>query len=159
MERICVESTNYARLKDNHMFTMRVEKLKAFLAILLVSGYAGLPRQEIYWERREDCHNLVVSAMMTKTEFPECKRYLHLADNNALISSVKFAKVRPLFDTINEQCILNYQPTQHVSVDKSMVPYFGKYGAKQYIHGKPIKFGFIATPLGYCIQFCRSMKK
>ena len=38
-----------------------------------------------------------------------------------------------------------------------MVPYFGKHGAKQYIHGKPIKFGFklwiIATPLRYCIQF------
>ena len=40
MESICVESTNYARLKGNHMFTMTVEKLKAFLTILLVSGYA-----------------------------------------------------------------------------------------------------------------------
>ena len=69
-----LESTNYARLKDNYMFTMTVEKLKSFLAILLVSRYAGLPRQEMYWERREDCHNLVVSAMMTKTEFLECKR-------------------------------------------------------------------------------------
>ena len=151
-----LESTNYARLKDNHMFTMTVEKLKSFLAILLVSRYAGLPRQEMYWERREDCHNLVVSAMMTKTEFLECKRYLHLADNNALNSSDKFAKVRPLFNAINKQCVWNYQPTQHVSVDEFMVPYFGKLGAKQYIHGKPIKFGFklwvMATPLGYCIQ-------
>ena len=51
MERICVESTNYARLKSNHMFTMTAEKLKAFLAILLVSGYAGPPKQEMYWER------------------------------------------------------------------------------------------------------------
>ena len=51
------------------MFTMTVEKLKAFLAILLVSGYAGLSRPEMYLKIREDCHNLVVSAMMTKTEF------------------------------------------------------------------------------------------
>ena len=109
MERICVESTNYARLKGNHMFTMAVEKVKAFLKILLVSGYAGLPRQEIYWERREDCHNLVVSEMMTKTEFLEWKRYLRLVNNNV----------------INEQCILDYQPTHHVSADESMVPYLG----------------------------------
>ena len=34
MERICDESTNYTRLKGNHMFAMTVEKLKAFLAIL-----------------------------------------------------------------------------------------------------------------------------
>ena len=95
---------------------------------------------------------------MTKTEFLECKRYLHLADNNALNSSDKFAKVRPLINAINEQCILNYQATQQTSGDKAMVPYFGEHGAKEYAHGKPIKFGFklwvMATPLGYCIQFC-----
>ena len=38
-----------------------------------------------------------------------------------------------------------------------MVPYFGRHGAKQYIHGKPIKFGYklwvMATSAGYCIQF------
>ena len=38
-----------------------------------------------------------------------------------------------------------------------MVPYFGRHGANQYIHGKLIKFGYklwvMATPLGYCIQF------
>ena len=100
---------------------MTVEKLKAFLTILLVSGYAGLPRQKMYWKKPEDCHNLVVSAMMTENEFLECKRYFHLGDNNALNSSDKFAKMQPLFNAINEQCILSYQPTQHVSVDESMV--------------------------------------
>ena len=80
MERICLESTNYARLKGNHMFTMTVEEIKSFLTILLVSGYAGLPKQEMHWERREGCHNLAVSAMMTKTEFLDCKRCLHLTD-------------------------------------------------------------------------------
>ena len=121
IERICIESINYARLKGNHIFTMTVEKLKAFLTILLVSGYAGLPRQKMYWKKREDCHNLVVSAMMTENEVLECKRYFHLGDNNALNSSDKFAKMQPLFNAINEQCIFNYQPTQHVSVDESMV--------------------------------------
>ena len=141
------------------MFTMSVEKLKAFLTILLVSGYVGLPRQEMYWERRKDCHNLVVSAVMRKTEFLECKRYqyLHPADNNTLNSSDKFAKVRPLFNAINKQCILNYQHTQHVSIGESLVLYFRNHGAKQYIHSKSIKVGFKlwvkATPLGYCVQF------
>ena len=82
----------------------------------------------MYWERQEDCHNLVVTAMMTKTEFLECKRYLHLANNTALNSLDKFAKVRPLFNTINEQCISNYRPIQHVSVDKSMNPYLQPNG-------------------------------
>ena len=75
MERICVESTNYICLKGNHMFIMTVEKLKVFLTILLVSECAGLLKQEMYWEGREDCHNLIVLAMMTKAEFLECKRF------------------------------------------------------------------------------------
>ena len=37
-----------------------------------------------------------------------------------------------------------------------MVPYYGKHGAKQYIHSKPIKFGYkmwvAATRLDYVIQ-------
>ena len=157
IERTSVKSTNYACLKGNHLFTMTVEKLKAFLTALLVRGYAKLPRQEMYWENWEDCHNLVASAMMEKTKFLECKRYLQVADNNALNNSDKFVRVRPLLNAFNEQCILNYRPTQHVSVGESTVTYFGKHEAKQYIHGKTIKFGFelwiMATPSVYCIQF------
>ena len=41
------------------------------------------------------------------------------------------------------------------SIDKSMVPYFGKHGTKQYIYCKPINFRFkwrvLATPLGYLL--------
>ena len=47
---------------------------------------------------------------------------------------------------------------QSVSIDESMVPYFGRYGCKQYMRNKPVKFGYkfwvAATPLGYAIQFC-----
>ena len=74
--------------------------------------------------------------MMTKTEFLDCKRYLPLADKIALNSLDKFAKVRP-FNAINEQCILNYQPTQHVSVDEPMIPYFGKHGANSAYMANP----------------------
>ena len=152
MEGICLESTNYVRLKGEHNFTMTLDKLKAFIAILLVSKYTKLSRHEIYWERKEDGHNLFVSLMMSKTEFEECKKYLNLSDNSDLDMADRFAKVRPLFNSINQQCLLNYQPTQHLSVDESY------FGAKQYIHGKPIKHGYklwvMATQLGYCIQFC-----
>ena len=69
MERTCLESTNYARLKGEYNFTMTLDKSKAFTAILLVSGYTELPRQEKYWERSEDGHNFLVSSMMSKNEF------------------------------------------------------------------------------------------
>ena len=96
--------------------------------------------------------------MMSKNEFEECKKYLHLSGNRNLDMAGRFAKVRSLFNSINQQCLLNYQLIQRISVDESMMPYFEKHGANQYIHGKPMKFGYklwvMATPLGNCIQFC-----
>ena len=58
---------------------------------------------------------------------------------------------------VNKQCWKHFGPSQHTSIDESMVPYFEWHGAKQYIHGEPIKFGYklwvMAPPLTYCIQF------
>ena len=38
-----------------------------------------------------------------------------------------------------------------------MIPYYGLHGAKQFIRGKPICFGYkfrvLTTPLGYTLQF------
>jgi DNA excision repair protein ERCC-6 len=46
---------------------------------------------------------------------------------------------------------------KHFSYDESMVPYFGRHGCKQYIRGKPIRFGYKfwcgATRLGYICWF------
>ena len=158
MERICLETNKYARHKGNHAFVMTIKKLKSFIAIFMLSGYNQLPRQEMYWQRREDNQNRMVTALMTKNKFEECKQFLHLADNKSLDKTDRFAKVRPLFDAVHKQCVAYYKPEKHLIFDESMVPYFGKHGAKQYIHGKPIKFGYkllvLAKLLGYCVQFC-----
>ena len=81
----------------------------------------------------------------------------YLADNSNLDKEDKFAKVRPLIDKLNEQCLANYLPEQSVSIDESMVPYVGCHGCKQYMRNKPVKFGYkfwvAATLLGYLIQF------
>ena len=92
---------------------------------------------------------------MTKNEFEECKQFLHLGDNKSLDKTEKFSKVS-LFNAVNKQCVAHYKPEQHLSIDKFMVPYFGKHGAKQYIHGKLLKFGcklwVLAKPLEYYVK-------
>ena len=157
MERICLESNKYVRHKGNHSFMMTIKKLKSFIAILLLSGYNKLPRQEMYWQRREDCQNRMATALLTKNESEDCKQFLNLADNENLDKTDRFGKVRPLLDAINKQCVAHYRPEQHLSVDDPMVTYFGKHNAKQYIHGKPIQFAYklwvLAKLLGYCVQF------
>ena len=84
-------------------------------------------------------------------------QFLHLADNQNLSASDRVAKVRPLLSMMNER-FLRYFPQQAcLSVDESMVPYYGRHGMKQFIRGKPIRFGYkvwsLNTTIGYCIQF------
>jgi hypothetical protein len=43
--------------------------------------------------------------------------------------------------TLNEVSI-GFPVTHNLSIDEAMVSYYGHHSAKQYMKGKPIKFGF-----------------
>ena len=52
------------------------------------------------------------------------------------------AKVKPLYDLIN-QCMTKHGIMhEDLSIDESMVPYFGRHSCKQFIRSKPIRFGY-----------------
>ena len=111
----------------------------------------------MFWENSQDCKNAAVAGSMSRNQFESILTNLHLADNDNLEKSDKFAKVRPFFHYLNEKCKENFVQQQTVSIDEAMVPYYGKHGARQFMHGKPIKFGYkvwmAATPTGYVIAF------
>ena len=96
--------------KGNNSFTIDINTLKAFIAILLVNDYLDLPRQPMYWEHNEDTHNAIVSSLLSRNRFDETMQDLHLADNSSLDKEDKFAKVRPLINKVNEQCLADYLP-------------------------------------------------
>ena len=163
LQFICNESVRYAQSKGSHSYKLELHDLKAFIAILLISGYVDLPRRPMFWECSADVHNDAVSSMMSRNRFDEIMKYLHLADNTSLDPNDKFSKVRLLLDKLNKQCLSSYLPEQTVSIDKSMVPYSGRHGCKQFMKNEPVKFGYklwvAATPLGYAIQFYLYMGK
>ena len=152
IDHICKETNAYAAKKGNHTFKIEPNELKSFLAVLLLSGYIPYPRRSMYWEMSSDSRNTIVASLFTRNRFLDVLQYLHLADNNNLNPSDKFSKVNPLFKMINGSCLENFIPEKNVSIDESMVPYYGRHGCKQYIQNKPIKFGcklwVAATPLG-----------
>ena len=156
IDHICKETNAYAAQKGNHTFKIEPNELKSFLAVLLLSGYIPYPRCSMYWEMSSDSRNTIAASLFTRNRFLDVLQYLHLADNNNLNPSDKFSKVNPLFKMINESCLQNFIPEKNVSIDESMVPYYGRHGCKQYIQNKPVKFGYklwvAATPLGYAIQ-------
>lgn len=110
----------------------------------------------MYWEISEDVHNTAVSNAMSRNHFEDIMRYLHFCKNAELTNDDRFGKIRPVMCMLNERWLQYFPSDAYLSIDESMVPYYGKHGAKQHIHGKPIRFGYkvwiLTTRLGYVIQ-------
>ena len=51
------------------------------------------------------------------------------------------SKIVPLYEMFNRD-LIQFGIFYKLSVDESMVPYFGRHSAKMFIKGKPICFGF-----------------
>lgn len=128
-----------------------------YCAILFVSGYVPVPRRRLFWESQDDVRNILVAKSMRRNRFEEIFRFLHAADNSNLAINDKMAKIRPLLDQMNRSFIKYAPISSFLSIDESMIPYFGRNGCKQYIRGKPIRFGYkawcLALPSGYCMSF------
>ena len=151
-------STKYALVdKGIHGIDITLSDVKCFLGILLLSGYLGVPRWRMLWEVSSETFNACVSNAMRRTQFENIKRFFHCSDNATLNTGDKFAKVRPLMAMLNDRYLSYASLEENLCVDESMAPYFGRHGAKQYIRGKPVRFGFkfwcLCDRLGYLVQF------
>lgn len=156
MQLLTENSNKYAMQKGRHNFVTSQSEMRLFLAILFNSGYAPLPRRRLYWEPLPDVQNTAMSKAITRNRFAELMANVHVANNDSLPPDDRMAKVRPLFTALNSKFVTHFPRHQHLSIDESMVPYYGKHGAKQFIRGKPIRFGYkvwsINSSLGYCVQ-------
>ncbi|CAH1976426.1 unnamed protein product [Acanthoscelides obtectus] len=152
-------SNLYASKKNVLNSTITEAEMKAFFGILILSGYVQLPRRRMFWENSKDTHNEVVSSAMSRDRFEFIMSNLHCCDNSKLSQQDRFAKVRPLFEAINRNFQLFCPVRAAHSVDESMVPYFGRHGCKQFIKGKPNRYGFkiwmgaisFSDCAGYCV--------
>ena len=155
IDLLCKHTTTYAVQKGDHSFTVNSNEMRVFIGILLASGYIQVPRRRMYWANDSDVRNEMISNAMRRNRFDEIMKYFHAVDNLQIPKADKFAKVRPLLDLLNERFMdfgSVFGPSV-VSIDESMVPYFGRHSSKQFIRGKPIRWGYknwvAADPSGY----------
>ena len=84
-------------------------------------------------------------------------QYLHLCDNEKPDTTDKMWKIRELYDLINKRCLQYASYGSDLSVDESMLPYYGRNNSKQRIANKPVRIGYkmwvLADVRGYVIHF------
>nr|CAI5831570.1 unnamed protein product [Callosobruchus analis] len=69
-------------------------------------------------------------------------RFMHCADNTRMDPKDKMWKLRPIISKLQESFLKYYKLTEHMNYDESMIKYFGRHNCKQFIRGKPIRFGY-----------------
>ena len=138
------ETINYVSQKGNHQFSLNPGEMRAFISILLLSGYCTVPRRRLYWAIESDTCNKMVATTMHRNRFEEIMRFFHGANNANLLIEDKFAKIRQFLNILNRNFLAfghAFGPTD-VSIHESMIPYYGRHLTKQFICGKSIRWGY-----------------
>ena len=129
----------------------RSSLLSAFCNCLVIAGYltvscTGLPHLTLITSQFQK--------QFSRNRFREIFSNLHIRYNTN-IDDDRYYKVRPLFDILNTK-FKRFVSVNNVRVDESMIPYYGRHGIKQFIRGKPIRFGFklwcLYSSDGYCLH-------
>lgn len=154
---LLLESTKYAAFKNCPDPTITIPELKCAIGILILSGYNEKPGKRYYWDSQPDMGNPLTINSMRRNRFFDILRYLHCADNTQPDANDKGWKIRPLMDKLKAAFLEHFVPEQDINYDESMVKYYGKHSCKQFIRGKPIRFGFkmwcLNSKDGYLINF------
>lgn len=159
MQTIVDETKIYAAQKNFHNFDMTIDCLKNFVGILLYTGYNSLPQEKLYWSEDEDIDRQIVRKCMPRNRYFEIKRNIHFNNNNNINPDCpdKIFKIRPLIDKLNNNFIKFGIFSEKLSIDEQMVRYYGHHFMKQFIRGKPIRFGLkqwimACGETGYCFK-------
>ena len=139
------------------------EEIKAFFSIQIIMGIHQLPEYCLYWADDKNLNVPGVSEVMTKARYEKLSQYLHLVDDTQALPHDNpnydpLFKVRPLLTMINANSLGAYIPGRELSIDEAMIGFKGRSLLKQYMPGKPTKWGIKVWQLsesstGYTPQF------
>lgn len=113
----------------------------------------------MFWSTCADTRNLaVIQCGMSVSRVEEIMRSLHFADNAKLPANDKIYKARPMFGHFHKLFTEFAHPLPMIwAVDEAMEPYYGNNGLKQFIKGKPVRFGSkfwcLCSAEGYLVSF------
>lgn len=130
MNLILEESLRYATQNNNYTFSLSEKLLEVFLGILLFSGYHSLPQEDLYWSNSEDCNLPFIQKAMSRQNFRDIKKYLHLCDNNSIDGSDKLSKVRCFIEMFCKKLQQFGTFSECLCIDEEMIPYTGRHSAK-----------------------------
>ena len=154
---IVIPETILYSQQQGHVFEIELDEMKAFFGMTVVMGYHVLPSLRLnlfrstghlnYWSSEPDLGVPFIANIMTRKRFEEIRSLLNFNDNNLLLPATHFLhdrafKIRPILEHFNSAFITAMAPTKCQSIDEHMIKFKGHNILRQYVKGKPIKWGY-----------------
>jgi hypothetical protein len=111
-------------------------------AIMYLTGYLTPSNRRMFWEKREDTENMFVRKAMSKNTFNIIIANSYFVERVDPDPGDRFWKVRPLFDQLNQSAKQWVRHPERVAIDEGMIKYYGPHPLKQFMRGKPHRFGY-----------------
>lgn len=100
---------------------------------------------------------IIIIIIIIRNRFDEIMASIHVVVNTK-ITDDPFFKVRPISSELNQSYkVMPFQ--EWLSVDESMIQYYGRHGCKQFIKGKPIRFGYKLWSLASSSRYMYHMEQ
>ena len=78
------QTNHYAVQHGKDNLNILEDKIRTFVAVLLLSEYFKVPYQNLYWANTPDTHNEAVSCAVSRNRFRKMLSNLHLPDNTLI---------------------------------------------------------------------------
>src|SRR6218665_2729292 len=127
------ETQRYARHVRNDVdFVTSADEMRAFVGILLLSGYNIRSSEKDYWSEADDLKAECIQHLMPKNRYLKLKASLHFADNSLASQSYsdRAFKIRPLLDLLNRNFLQFGVFSSKLSSDEMIIRYYGQHGLK-----------------------------
>ncbi|XP_068221337.1 piggyBac transposable element-derived protein 3-like [Palaemon carinicauda] len=130
-----------------------------FIGILLFLGYHKVPSERDYWSSEEDLGVPIIQKAMSRNRFQLLKSVIHFCKNDEAKDNThdRGFKIRSLLSLVKDSFQQFGVFEECISVDEMIVKYYGHNPLKQFMRGKPIRFGYKLWGLcgvsGYCHNF------
>lgn len=130
------------RQNDPTFKDLTLMELRAFLGILIMTGARKdnhLTSEEMF-SKSLGCP--FYRSVMSERRFAFIQRALRfdsIATREERVKTDKFAAIRSLWDQVIANCIANYEPSGHLTVDEQLLAFRGRCSFRMYIPNKPAK--------------------
>ena len=136
------------------------DEIYLYICLILYRGVVWKPTYESYYARDDVFTTPLVSKILPYDRFFLIDRFIHFCDNeNISLKDFKIAKIKEVFDYVEEKFSMLYTPERDICIDESLMLWKGRLSWKQYIRTKRSRFGIKSFSLcesssGYVWSSC-----